>query len=245
MRRQVRGKGGRLTAWAGALALTLALLGWGAAPASAGGPTSAFITSPTSGEAAGLYYSDQRYNELESLLQAGTLGKPPRDATAVRQIHVTWLIHDTDPWRVDWIYPVAEGTDVWVQRTVNITESTGNSWHLAPDPGRLRALLSDLGVMGEIAPEDGGAPFSLREVYTSGAETAVTAGSPEPVAEETVTAVSGTSAAGTGDGTDWWWALPGAAAGATLALVLRPFAVRLPWSGARGEPGPRQELRDV
>ncbi|MGH1555107.1 hypothetical protein ACRAWF_34080 [Streptomyces sp. L7] len=49
------------------------------------------------------------------------------------------------------------------------------------------------------------------------------------------------------DGTDWWWAIPGAAAGAVLALVMRPFALRLSpnrWRKGR-EPEPRQELRDV
>ncbi len=50
-------------------------------------------------------------------------------------------------------------------------------------------------------------------------------------------------------GTDWWWAAPGLAAGAVLALVLRPYALR----GAaavrdrrnRDDDGPRQQLLDI
>ncbi|MEV0176705.1 hypothetical protein AB0I00_37045 [Streptomyces sp. NPDC050803] len=226
--------------------MTLALLGWGAAPASAGGPTSALLVSPESGRTTGLYYSDREYGQLDSLLQAGTLGKPPEDARAERQISVTWLIHDTSPWRIDRIYPVTDGTDVWVHQTMNITEPTKGSWYRVPQPDRLRALLTDLDMLGKVAPGDVSSPFSLREVYETAADAAVAPGaaqSTEPA--DTAAPAPREQASGAGDRTDWWWALPGAAAGAALALVLRPFAVRLPFSGVRGEPGPRQELRDV
>jgi hypothetical protein len=64
-------------------------------------------------------------------------------------------------------------------------------------------------------------------------------------AMDTATEAPLAQSTGSGDGTDWWWALPGAAAGAVLALVLRPFAARLPLARLQGEAGPRQELRDV
>lgn len=59
------------------------------------------------------------------------------------------------------------------------------------------------------------------------------------------------AAVAAGDGsTDWWWAIPGLAAGAVLALVLRPLASRLPRppfrrDGGEPEAGPRQQLLDT
>ncbi len=64
---------------------------------------------------------------------------------------------------------------------------------------------------------------------------------------DTATTTVRVAAQDKGDDTDGWWAIPGAGAGAVLALALRPFAARLPlgrWRRRR-EPGPRQELRDV
>ena len=61
------------------------------------------------------------------------------------------------------------------------------------------------------------------------------------VATETAVARSSTA----DDGTEWWWALPGLAVGAVLALVLRPFALRMRGDRVRRERGPRQELRDL
>ncbi|MBC2901392.1 hypothetical protein H4N64_07185 [Streptomyces sp. PSKA01] len=226
--------------------MTVGMLVWGAAPASAGGPTSAFLVSPATGEAAGLYYSDREYTQLDSLLQAGTLGAPPKGVMADRRITVTWLIHDTSPWRIDGIFPVVGGGDVWVHRSMSLTESSKDSWHRAPNPERLRALLKDLGMLGK---GDGGedlTAFSLREMYTStgedgtatetGASTAASAAAPAP---------RPSAASGTSEDTDWWWALPGGAAGAVLALTLRPLATRLPLGRRKGEPGPRQELLDA
>ncbi|CCK27951.1 hypothetical protein BN159_3572 [Streptomyces davaonensis JCM 4913] len=211
-----------------------------------------FLVSPETGETAGLYYADREYAQLESLLQAGTLGAPPRDVMADRRVTVTWLVHDISPWRIDSVFPVAGGKDVWVHRSMNITEPTKDSWHRAPDPARLRTLLAGLGVLGK--PEGGEelSAFSLREMYeTDGAG----GGATEPESGSGPGSGSGSTeeaspsrsvAAPSEDGTDWWWALPGAAGGAALALVLRPFVTRAPWGGGRGrEAGPRQELLDV
>ncbi|WAZ23645.1 hypothetical protein STRCI_005000 [Streptomyces cinnabarinus] len=228
--------------------MTLAMIVWGAAPAAAGGPTSAFLASPTTGETAGLYYSDRDYAELESLLRAGTLGAPPKDVMADRRVTVTWLVHDTSPWRVDVIFPVAGGKDVWVQRAMNITEPTENSWHRAPAPAELRSLLTDLGVLGKPEGVEELSAFSLREVYEADRESGVAA-EPAPGSEsgsaEKAAAPRSVAAAQPEDGTDWWWALPGAAGGAALALFLRPFAARVPWGGRGRDAGPRQELLDA
>jgi hypothetical protein len=210
-----------------------------AAPASAGGPTSVLLVSPESTETAALYYSDKEYGELERLLGEpgkGTRDKPPEAGlTAARQINVTWMVHDVTPWRLDRVYPVDDGPDVWIHTAVSLDSTANGTWHRADHPSRLRALLTKLDLMGKASSEGhtGILPQDWETSGTADAADEMTAGSPAR------------SASGTDDGTEWWWALPGAAAGAVLALVLRPFATRLPLNRLRGETGPRQELRDV
>ncbi|MGW6904564.1 hypothetical protein [Streptomyces sp. NPDC054940] len=186
------------------------------------------LVSPESTQTASLYYSDKEYSELGRLLGAegtGTRDKPPEaDLTAARQVNVTWLIHDVTPWRLDRVFPVDDGRDVWIHTAANLERTTNGTWHRADHPTQLRALLKKLGLMGQASAGGSAAIF--------------------PQATEAADASPGPPTR-SGDGTDWWWALPGAAAGAVLALVLRPYAARLPLDRLRGEPGPRQELRDV
>ncbi|MGV9450661.1 hypothetical protein [Streptomyces sp. NPDC003635] len=231
----------RLTASAGALTVTLAMLVWGAAPASAGGPTSVFLVSPETGRTAGLYYSDREYGRLDSLLRAGSFRAPPEGVRADLRITLTWLIHDSSPWRIDWIFPVSEGEDVWMRRAMIPADPTTPSWHRAADPGPIRALLSDLDLLERPGSGEDLSAFSLRDVYRDDAAAEAPA---EATGAETPPAPRSTATARSDDDTGWWWALAGGAAGAALALVLRPFAARLRLGG-RGEPGPRQELRDV
>ncbi|WP_308050593.1 hypothetical protein [Streptomyces sp. TRM72054] len=214
------------------------------------------LVSPESTETAALYYSDKEYGELERLLGApgrGTRDKAPEAGlTAARQINVTWMVHDVTPWRLDRVYPADDGRDVWIHTAANLDSTTNGAWHRADHPAQLRALLKKLGVMGKASADGNSAIFPPAwEVYgpDEGAK-----GSSGTAADATGTAADATGTAaeasraqssGSGDGTDWWWALPGLAAGAVLALVLRPFTARLPWGRLRGEPGPRQELRDV
>lgn len=255
-----RGRCHELKALTGALAAALALLVWGAAaPASAGGPTSVLLVSPESTETASLCYSDKEYEQLERLLGSagqGTRNKPPEAALeAARQINVTWMVHDVSPWRLDRVYPVDAGKDVWIHTASNLGSTTNGTWHRAHQPSGLRALLSKLGLMGKASSEGGAAIFPSGEEASGTDNGAQDSSSP---ADETTSAVSGSgsgpgsesgsgaaSASASSDGTDWWWALPGAAAGAVLALALRPLTLRLPLDRLRGEPGPRQELRDV
>ncbi|WP_246101377.1 hypothetical protein [Streptomyces cyaneus] len=211
------------------------------------------LVSPESTETAALYYSDREYGELEQLL--GTAGKGTRDKppeaglTVARQINITWMVHDVTPWRLDRVYPVDKGQDVWIHTAANLDSTTNGTWHRADHPSQLRALLKKLGLMGKVSGggtaaifppgwQEGGADDAAKDSsdLTTDAADKATGASP---------ARSG-SGSGSGDGTDWWWAVPGAAAGAVLALVLRPFATRLlPLDRLRGEPGPRQELRDA
>ncbi|MFI7411257.1 hypothetical protein ACIBU0_21590 [Streptomyces sp. NPDC049627] len=232
----------------GALAAALALLVWGAVPASAGGPTSVLLVSPESTETASLYYSDKEYGKLERLLGTpgtGTRDKPPEAGLlAARQINVTWMVHDVTPWRLDRVFPVDDGQAVWIHTAANLETTTNGTWHRADHPAQLRALLKKLGLMGKATGEGSSAIFPPAwEVYGAddGAKGSAEAAAKAPAATEASRAQS----SGPGDGSEWWWSVPGAAAGAVLALVLRPFIARLPRSRLRDEPGPRQELRDI
>ncbi|MET8244842.1 hypothetical protein ABZV31_10730 [Streptomyces sp. NPDC005202] len=229
---------------------------WGASSAAAGGPTSVLVTSPGSGEATALYFSDEKYSELEQLLgQAGTGSRdtpPEADLVNARQINVTWLAHDISPWRLDRVFPATSGDAVWIHTAANVPDSPNGYWHRAEQPSRLRALLKKLGVMGKASGQGYTGIFPApwqSDTATPGAD----AGAATPDAARgtaTPDAAAGraalpSGAPGTGDGgTDWWWAIPGAAAGAVLA---GPFTSRLPFERLRRgqDPGPRQELRDV
>ncbi|MFJ6391692.1 hypothetical protein ACIQJT_29250 [Streptomyces sp. NPDC091972] len=219
------------------LTAVLAVSVWGAPSASAGGPTSVLVVSPESAETASLYRSDEEYGELERLLgpsSAGTRTKPPEaNLLAARQINVTWMAHDVSPWRLDQVFPLADGDQVWIHTAANVPETVSGYWHRTKNPARLRALLADLGVMGKASGEG-------HAVFPAPAEE-------EPASDVQAgdTEASGIPSSAADAGTGWWWAFPGLAAGAVLAWLLRPFAPRKPWERLRGEPGPRQELRDV
>ncbi|WP_405869861.1 hypothetical protein [Streptomyces sp. NBC_00005] len=236
----------------GALAATLALMVWGASSASAGGPTSVLVTSPASGEASALSYSDKAYDELQQLLgpeNTGAREEPPKsDLAGARQINVTWLAHDISPWRMDRVFPVeAKSQAVWIHTAADVPENANGYWHRADHPAQLRALLKKLGVMGR-ARGEGYTGIFPGPWQTEGPDTAAVPDTDAGTATVTVGAPKAD------DDTGWWanrwWALPGAATGAALALALRPVASRERrdrWRrGRRGrELGPRQELRDV
>ncbi|MFJ2948402.1 hypothetical protein ACIO8H_12275 [Streptomyces sp. NPDC087226] len=231
----------QLTAGLGALAAGMALMVWGAAPASAGGPTSALVVSPESEETASVYYSDSEYGKLERLLGPvgkGTRARPPEDIRArERLINVTWMVHDVTPWRVDRILMAEAGQDAWIHTAERFNETPNGLWHRATDPSDLYKLLYSMGVMGEGTGTGSGSGIYPAPWETEQAEQA----------EPAVAAPSETRAAPVkDDGTDWWWAIPGVVAGAGLALVLGPQARRLPLlRGRERDSGPRQELLDT
>ncbi|GHB43817.1 hypothetical protein GCM10010377_38230 [Streptomyces viridiviolaceus] len=237
-----------MVALAGALAATLAVMVWGASSASAGGPTSVMLVSPESTETASLYYSDREYGELERLLGpvgAGSRTKPPEAGLgSARQINVTWLVHDVTPWRVDRVYAALDDRQVWIHTSTDVPGAMRGTWHRAERPDQLRALLKELGLTGKASPEGSSGIFPAPE-ETGGAVSggAVTDGS---AAEAGASKAPAARAAGSADGgTDWWWAVPGAAAGAVLALVLRPHVSRIPAELRRRRAEPRQELFDA
>jgi hypothetical protein len=228
--------------------MTLALMVWGASDAAAGGPTSVLVTSPESGRAKALYYSDEQYGKLQQLLGPegkGVRDKPPEaDLAHAHQINVTWLAHDISPWRIDRVFPVESRPQaVWIHTAADVPENTNLNgyWHRAGHPAQLRALFEKLGVLGKSGGDGYSGIFPAPWQSAGPAPTTVA-----PDAGTGTTKVQ-VSLPDKGSGTGWWWAIPGAAAGAVLALVLRPFAARLPldrWRKGR-EPGPRQELRDM
>jgi hypothetical protein len=235
----------------GALAAALALMVWGAAPASAGGPTSVLVVSPGSEETASLYYSDKEYAALEQLLgppDRGTRDKPPEaDLASVRLVNVSWMLHDVTPWRVDRVFLGSIEEDVWIHTAAKLPETPNGVWHRAEDPSDLHKLLYGLGVMGHTTGTDSASGIYPAPWETETAGATAGSGTPGSGAEQDAAADSGTPAAsGAGDGTGWWWAIPGGVAGAVLALVLRPYVMRLPPVRRRkDDPGPRQELLDA
>ncbi|MFD5518694.1 hypothetical protein [Streptomyces sp. NPDC127066] len=219
----------------GVLVSALAVVLLAAPSALAGGPTSVLLVSPESAESAALYHSDEEYGELMRLLggadsDSREVELPGLGAADGPQLNVTWMAHDVSPWRVDRVHPDASWSeDVWINTTTDMT--TMNSyWHKARHPAQVRALFKKLGVLGKAKQRgDGGirpGPWQTPEVTSAAPAPART---PAPAAGPATR-----TAAATGDGTDWWWAIPGAAAGAVLARIRRPH---------KGEP--RQELRDV
>jgi hypothetical protein len=99
--------------------LVVALFLLAASPASAGGPTSVLITSPTEERATGLYTSHTMYAELSQALGMNTAVADP-DAPLLHgtpgsnAINLTWLIHDVQVWRVDHVFLTADGGP-WVE----------------------------------------------------------------------------------------------------------------------------------
>ncbi|MEV6755975.1 hypothetical protein [Streptomyces sp. NPDC051214] len=264
--RTARAVCGSVTGFAAALALVVA----GAPQAVAGGSTSVLVVAPGSGESTALYVSDKEYAELEAGLGhlGADIGKGQREqppglamGDGSRQINVTWMVHDVRPWRVDRAYPVAPGTKgggdgkgskggkgadaVWIHTTTDV-ESMRGVWHKAKDPAHLTALFKKLGVLGPPTDKGNqaigpGSDSNPPPTPASEAEAEAGAGA-EAGAESGQAAARGGTDVTPGDGgTDWWWAIPGAAAGAAGALLLRGSLVgRRPHEG-----GPRQELRDL
>ncbi len=252
------GRARHLAASVAAVAAVLALTVWGASPASAGGPTSVLLVSSESEETASLYAADDEYGELEKLLGpvgTGVREQPPKAVPASsRLLTVTWLVHDVAPWRVDRVFPADAGDedkDVWIHTSADSSASPNGLWHRAERPAELRGLLKELGVLGRRS--DAGpvlssgtypVPWETEETGSGGTDTSGS-GTADAGPEQDVGAVreGGAGASGAG-GSGRWWVIPGAVAGATLALLLRPYVTRWTLSGRRREPGPRQELLD-
>ena len=100
-----------------------------AAPAQAGGPTSALLSVPGQGKTASVYYTDPEYDALACLVGVtsgtGTVDSSGRSHAAGAGVTVTWLIHDVMPWRVDHIYLTGEGAP-WI--ATQLSDESGGIW---------------------------------------------------------------------------------------------------------------------
>ncbi|MFC5954454.1 hypothetical protein ACFP51_08125 [Streptomyces pratens] len=236
----------------GALTAAMALMVWGASPASAGGPTSVLVVSPESEETASLYHADKGYGELERLLGpigTGMREKPPEAALAsARLINVTWMVHDVTPWRVDRVFLADMGQDAWIHTAGHLAETTNGLWHRAEHPSDVHKFLFELGVMGKTSGSGTHsgihpAPWGTAGPDGAGSDTARSG----PERDAGAARADGTAPTAA-EGTGWWWAIPGVVGGAALGLILRPYVMRLPLMPrrrGRRDPGPRQELLDV
>ena len=142
-----------------ALALTIMLMSlFVAGPASAGGPTSVLLVVPGAGQTASLYTGAPDYQAMAGLVGAfersGVVGKVDRSGTSHavgKTVKLTWLAHDVQAWRVDWVYLDAAGGP-WIA-TQSVEGGSGNVleippvWHTAPRGKELAGLVGRLGVV--------------------------------------------------------------------------------------------------
>lgn len=209
----------------GALVGCLVFLLWSAGPAAAGGPTSVLLVSPGWGRTASLYNSDPAYDQLLTSLGSDPVaerGRPPWESgPGTSQINVTWLIHDVSVWRVDRIVLDYNGA-TWIETQGSLTEALDwdkpGIWHKAQDPSAVRALVTELGLVGKAVAK----PRPTVSVESAVAPAAVQ-----------------TSAQSNAGGLSRWWLLPAVILGLALGAAARPTLTHLRTRE------PRQQLIDV
>lgn len=216
----------RLLALAAGAALVTGLILPG--QASAGGPTSVLIVSPSTGQTASLYADDPDYALLLELLepvpgmadnvQAGV-------GPGTNAITVTWLSHDVSVWRVDRILADAVlGPLIYTNDSMSAREPfdiTGPGvWHRAQEPASLSYLLDRLGVLDA---KNGAKPPTARAAEL-----------PAP---------AGPGA--TSDDAGWLWALPVLAGGIAIGLVGRPYVSKVARRWRERDRGPLHQLIDL
>ena len=194
---------------AGLVAASLML----AAPAGAGGPTSALLSVPGEGKTASLYYTDPEYTPSptwsgsRAQTGTGTVDKSGLGHEDGPGVTVTWLIHDVTPWRVDHIY--LEGKDApWIATQISVEAGmiwdSPVVWHQPASPNELVALLDQLGV-GEAARNAGAFTGVAGDTLPPPAELAP---APEESAPAEASALAGLR-----------WGLGGLAAGILLTVL--------------------------
>jgi hypothetical protein len=170
------------------LAALLAGAAWAgtAGLAYAGGPTSVLIASPTAQRAAGLYYTESRYEELAQAIggggdqPAGSLSQPASvDLDNETVVRLTWMVHDVSVWRIDGIY-ITRSDGIWVNTvTGNLGDQHGR-WHRPSNDAALLAVLKSAGIPPSNAALEGD---SSLQASPAAASTAVAASGPSPAAD--------------------------------------------------------------
>ncbi|GAB3200806.1 hypothetical protein GCM10027062_21290 [Nocardioides hungaricus] len=189
-----------------------------APPADAGGPTSVLIADPTTERAAGLYYSDAAYRDLNRILADGERLSTRPSGLGPRSVNLIWMIRDVTPWQAQQLYLDAAGGPVVATYGIEATGNAGDVVWTRPTEGRALQRL----VQGVLAGSSSiAAPAA-----------APAAPAPDPVAtERVVTETAWYSLAG------WRWLAPGVLLGAGVGLL----ATR----SRRRDHEPRQVLVDV
>jgi len=209
------------------LTLMIAAAGclFAAGTAQAGGPTSALLVSPSTGQAAAVYYSDAEYEQLNTLLgdyepAAGPTATPTSRAGG-EYVTVTWLIHDVSVWRIDRIF-IGAADGPWIVTQMVHGEATSGMYpgeagdgtaitHRSPDPAALQDLLTSFGLVGPVAGRAGGEAAAFEAA---------------PIAAPVATADAAGIQAVPVDvraGSSWWWALAGLAVGVLLTAMAVRF----------------------
>lgn len=204
-------------------------------PAQAGGPTSVLVTNQSLGRATALVYSDSRYGDLERLLTDTTAVHQPAGFPNGDSLTVTWLAHDIHVWRTHYVLLDADGGPLVA--TTNPTaagEDAEPIWARIDDAPALKAVLSELGMIGKAKPG-------------MATDSGAAAGAADRAAARPASAADGDAAAEPESSwfalTGWRWTLPGLLAGLLVGLAIVP-ARRL--VGRRsGQPGERHQLIDI
>lgn len=186
------------------------------APAAAGGPTSVLLVAPETGQTASLYTSDDDYQALARLVGAfdaspGETVEGASRSPSGRAVTITWLIHDVQVWRVDRVYPDAEGGPLVATQQALDAGSTWEApvaWHRPAAGTELAQLLDRLVLAGGDTASGGGGQVAGSQPAGQGLD----AGPADP-AQRPTSAGDGTAASAAA------WVLLGSLIGAVLALV--------------------------
>lgn len=210
--------------------------------ATAGGPTSVIIVNPSTGEAGALYYDDPDYQVLHDALAPAEGMSVERPAQLAHgpgssAINITWLIHDVEVWRIDYVR--IDLKYVWVNTTTNMGPAPGmaeadGQWHVAAGAEAVIGVLDRLGVLSDEMLAKGG-----WDVTGSGNGAAAPAGDGDVAAaagaQQPVSSAPPVVAA-------WQWLVAAAASGLVVGVIARPaLAAYLRWRERR----PRQQLLDL
>ncbi|NEA32888.1 hypothetical protein [Streptomyces sp. SID13031] len=206
--------------------IVLGILGVGALPAHAGGPTSVLLSVPSAGKVVATGYDDKIYGELQELLDTTPAPGSPAEKTERangRYVRATWMIHDMTPWRLDMIYPDAPGGP-WIATTENASGGAlpyDPVWHRAKDGAQLIKLLDSLGLLNADSADGGtfGGPTALPQAPQTPAEVAAVDDTP------TATVLKAEQKPLLG----WRWSIPGFLVGAAAAYLFLRLLPRRRW----------------
>jgi len=206
------------------LLLVLGLVGVGALPAQAGGPTSVLLSSPDIGKVVATGYNDKAYGELQGLLDTETRDIAGTERHDVgRFVRATWLFHDMSVYRLDVIYPDAPGGP-WIATTQDLN-GTGELhgqpvWHRAADPVALIKLLVSLDLLhGKTRDGTGHGPTSIpRAAPQTPPEVAAVDETPATALKVEEKPLLG-----------WRWSIPGFLLGALVAYLAIRYLPRRNW----------------